>query len=232
MLCLTRQQAGGFGPLQRELANWSASHLSEAISRTLAQASVERAARQDGLTELANRRAFDARAEEELEIARQRGTECSLLLLDLDRFKSINDTYGHLAGDEVLRQTANVLRRQVTQIRSGERALIARYGGEEIAVLLPGIGLAGAQRVAETIRSAIEATTIYHEQNQISVTTSIGIAGLTSDITTVQQLVAVADAGLYEAKQTGRNRVVTSRASKPHSDADLRLAAIELAEAR
>lgn len=219
-LCLAKQTRESFTSSQVQLASWAGSHLAETIARLMAHAAVERQARQDALTELANRRAFDQQIEHELSQAERHGGECSLLLFDIDRFKSVNDTYGHQAGDEVLRATARVLKDQVMRIRSGDRALIARYGGEEMAVLLPGIGTAGAARIAETIRKATESAVVAHEGRDIRVTISGGLSCYPHHGENVAELIAAADASLYEAKATGRNRVVTAtEAAEPAHEA-------------
>jgi diguanylate cyclase (GGDEF)-like protein len=207
VICFTHSGQPPFGESQYHLVFWAAEHITDTIVRLLSHAAVQREARQDGLTELANRREFDRHLRQELELARQQGCECALLLVDLDRFKAVNDTYGHQAGDEVLRATASTLRDQVCQLRSGDRALIARYGGEEMAVLLPGIGMAGAQRVAEKIRTAVEGSPIRYQQQTIRVTLSVGIAVFAVHAASTGDLVAAADEALYEAKQAGRNCV-------------------------
>lgn len=207
VICFTRSEHRPFEEIQRHLAYWASEHIADTIVRVVNHATVERQARQDGLTELANRREFDRTSQKELRTARETGRECSLLLIDLDHFKSINDNYGHQAGDEVLRVTAGVLRDQVSRLRAEDRALTARYGGEEMAVLLPGIGLAGASRLAESIRQAIESTPFEFQQQQLRVTASIGIAAFPQHARSAEELVAAADAALYQAKETGRNRV-------------------------
>ena len=119
-----------------------------------------------------------------------------------------------MAGDEVLRTTARVLRDQVQRIRSGDRALIARYGGEEIAVLLPGIGLSGALRIADTIRAAVEKQVVPYEGREIRVTISGGLACYPQHADGVSELIAAADTSLYQAKELGRNRIVSASANE------------------
>lgn len=206
-VCLSRNDRQEFSRRETELAGWAAEYLSEAIHRVLSHVVVQRQALQDGLTELANRRAFDEQLQREVETARREDSQCVLLLIDLDRFKLINDEYGHQAGDAVLRNVANTLRDQVMRMRSGDRALVARYGGEELAVLLPGVPVAGARRIAEGMRAAIaDCGTEWNEQ-PLAVTASIGLAEFPSMAETSAELVARADAALYHAKQSGRNRV-------------------------
>ncbi|NOX53030.1 MAG: GGDEF domain-containing protein [Planctomycetes bacterium] len=215
ILCLTRRRCEPFQPAQQELAEWTAQLLVETMHRALNVALVQRQARQDGLTELANRRAFDVQIEREIEEARRNGSECSLVLLDFDHFKSINDRYGHQAGDAVLRTASRMIREQVGRIRSGDRALIARYGGEEVAVILPGFGVSGAMRVAESIRSAVANTEIPIGGQTIRVTLSAGLATFPVHAQSVQELIAAADAALYQAKQAGRNRVCVASSAVP-----------------
>ncbi|GJD61319.1 sensor domain-containing diguanylate cyclase [Methylobacterium frigidaeris] len=186
--------------LQRELERRA-----RAEERALAANSdLARLAHTDGLTGLPNRRHFDeafARAREE---AARTGAPLSLILLDADRFKRYNDTYGHLAGDEVLRAIARVLQRQV---REPEEAA-CRIGGEEFAVLLPGASGREAAARAERIRQAAARLQIPHIGNEGGiVTVSLGVAEVVSG-ETVGQCFSAADAVLYEAKRQGRNRVV------------------------
>lgn len=206
-LRLVRTDQTEFLRAERELAGWAAEYLSETILRVLSHVAVQRQAMQDGLTELSNRRAFEEQLGREIDVARQEGTACSLLLIDLDRFKSINDRYGHQAGDTVLRSVADVLRDQMLRMRSNDRAMVARYGGEELAVLLPGIPLVGARRIAESMREAIEQSSSSRGQQVLRVTASIGLAEFPTMADCREGLVARADAALYHAKQNGRNQV-------------------------
>lgn len=208
LLCLTRRTSAEFTPVQKQIFEWAVETLSQAMQRTLTYVAIERQARQDGLTELANRRSFDLQIQKEAEQIQAGGqAECSLLLMDLDHFKSINDVHGHQAGDEVLRSTAHMLREQMSRIRAGDRALLARYGGEEIAALLPSVGIAGALRIAEGIRQAVEDHAIEFNGTTIRATISIGVATCPLHAKTPQQLIAAADMSLYQAKSNGRNQV-------------------------
>jgi diguanylate cyclase (GGDEF)-like protein len=207
-VCISRGTSGAFTDAELELAEWACNHLVETILKALNYAVVERQAQQDSLTKLANRRQFDQRITRELHNAAAAGTECSLLLLDLDHFKDVNDTFGHQAGDAVLRDVAGILMDEATQVCSDDHALTARYGGEEMAILLPGIGLCGAKRIAESIRSRIEAAQFEFQQQKLQVTLSVGIASFPRNASSEQELIAAADAALYQAKSAGRNRVV------------------------
>ncbi len=207
-LCLTRRTPSEFTSVQKPLLAWSVDTLSQAMQRTLNYAAIERQAKRDGLTELANRRSFDQQIQFEVEQVRSGAqVECALLLMDLDRFKSINDTHGHQAGDDVLRSTAQVLRDQMSRIRNSDRAMLARYGGEELAALLPGVGVAGALRIAEGIRLAVEQNSIEYNGETLRPTISIGVATCPLHARTAQELIAAADLSLYQAKSNGRNQV-------------------------
>lgn len=163
----------------------------------------------DGLTGLANRRAFDERLAEEWARARRDGTQLSLLLIDVDHFKKFNDHYGHLAGDGCLRALSRIL--SATARRPAD--LAARYGGEEFAVLLPNTGPDGCAEVGEAIRQALHDLAMLHAQNLPSrlVTVSVGAAtSLPSQASDSSTLVAAADRALYAAKDSGRDRLVMS----------------------
>lgn len=157
----------------------------------------------DGLTGIANRRAFEDAIQAEVRRAVRYGRPLSLVMFDLDHFKEVNDTYGHMAGDHVLKTVASVVRGRV---REGDT--FARYGGEEFAVLVPETPRAVAAQLAEAIRSSIANAQFLFEDRLIPVTVSLGVADVAGDIRTPHQLVNAADARLYEAKRGGRNRVV------------------------
>lgn len=173
-----------------------------------------RQAMTDGLTGLANRRAFDQALEAGWSEALERGAEISLVLADIDFFKVFNDTFGHQAGDDCLRVVGRALS-QVVQGAPG--ALAARYGGEELAIVLPMTPLAAALEIAEAARAAIEAQEIPHGPNASGrrmVTLSLGVASaLARDggtISSAESLLLAVDGALYKAKSEGRNRVASS----------------------
>lgn len=207
-ICCTRSRAETFARSERELLSWAAAHLAEAIQRWLSFVHVERQAKRDGLTDLANRREFDERIANELQRAASDGSRCSLLLFDLDHFKSVNDNHGHQAGDYVLKKCARVVNDSLEKTRDTDRVLVARYGGEEIAVLLPNLPEPGAARIAESIRGAIEQTRFTFNDAEIPVTISAGVATAVGDSLSVTELIGATDAALYASKELGRNRVV------------------------
>ena len=160
----------------------------------------------DELTGLFNRRRFDEVLDTEVERAKRFGQPMALVLLDIDDFKQVNDTYGHLQGDLVLREVARVLRQSSREIDEP-----ARYGGEEMAVALPQTDLEGAYRFAERVRRRIEALDLplLDGDGTLKVTASFGAASLgTSSGDGKDALVAAADAALYRAKRSGKNRTV------------------------
>lgn len=156
----------------------------------------------DALTGLANRHYFQNESRREIDRARRYSRPLSLILLDLDHFKKVNDTYGHPAGDAVLRQVARIL---ITAMREGD--LVGRLGGEEFAVLLPETPLEGAVASAERLRDRIEHHVFTHKDMQIHATVSLGVAEFSPTYAGRESLFEAADRSLYDAKASGRNRV-------------------------
>ncbi len=171
-----------------------------------ANAELARFAALDGLTGTANRRAFDARLTEEWSRARRHNTPLTLVMLDVDYFKSFNDLYGHPTGDQCLRSVGACLRASVR--RAGE--LAARYGGEEFALLLPGVTEDDGRQIAERLRESLEHLGIAHDRSPLGrVTASLGVASVgAARIDSAESLLLAADRALYRAKHGGRNRVV------------------------
>jgi diguanylate cyclase (GGDEF)-like protein/PAS domain S-box-containing protein len=163
-----------------------------------ANARLEQLAATDALTGLWNLRGFKRRLDEEFAEARRLGRELSLMMIDVDRFKEYNDSFGHPAGDDALRKIADVLREETR-----DYDVAARYGGEEFALLLPSAGVAEAARAAERVRASVEKRG-WHLR---SLTVSLGVGTLPQDVDSPNVLVEAADRALYAAKEGGRNRV-------------------------
>ena len=156
----------------------------------------------DGLTQVYNKRYFLELLEKEISRAIRYGRSLSLIMFDIDHFKQINDTYGHLAGDAVLKQLAQVIKAKIRR-----EDIIGRYGGEEFGIILPEINKHNAIRTAEKIRRLVESTVFMFEDTLIPVTISLGVASLEDEPLTPEELIKRADSKLYEAKRSGRNRV-------------------------
>ncbi len=174
---------------------------------------LERETATDPLTGVLNRRYLDRRLNEEIATARRYDLPLSVLMLDIDHFKHINDTHGHQAGDQVLVTLGKIV---VGELRTAD--ILARYGGEEFLVIAPHTPLPGAIIVAERVRKRIESHdfSLSGEPGgirRIGVTVSIGVASLGNGVDTVEKLVHAADGNLYRAKQEGRNRINAGRPS-------------------
>jgi two-component system cell cycle response regulator len=168
-------------------------------------------ATRDPLTNCYNKSYFLERLPSEFALAKHRRKPLSLAMVDIDRFKKINDSYGHLAGDFVLREVGKLL-------QEGLRAddFLTRYGGEEFALIMREISKRNALETAERLRKLVETSTFRHEGKKMAVTVSIGVATWPADrINSVQDLVKAADANLYAAKRKGRNKVVGQREEMP-----------------
>jgi len=175
----------------------------EAQRAELAAANIrlESLARTDGLTGLLNHRSFHEQVESQVERSRRYGNPLSLILLDIDSFKAYNDTFGHPAGDSILRSVAEILQNTTRSVD-----LIARYGGEEFAVILPETSETNATAAAERFRLAIES----FDWQQRKITASFGVTTMCSPSFNANFLIASADRALYHSKETGRNRVTHS----------------------
>ncbi len=185
---------------ERELAE--AATRAEQVQQELEEISHKAAT--DGLTKIANRQAFDEKLKATLERAQEQGASLGLIMMDLDHFKRLNDTYGHQAGDEALRHVGHCLR---TICR--EPAIAARYGGEEFAVILASTTARALQTMAEYIRQEIEKIHFDYDSRPIRFTASLGAThiDLSLETATLKEVVERADECLYDAKQNGRNRV-------------------------
>jgi diguanylate cyclase (GGDEF)-like protein/PAS domain S-box-containing protein len=186
--------------IEQELKD--ANELSERVNRALREMAM-----QDSLTGLPNRRHFDAALAQEFKRAARDNTELSLIMIDLDHFKGFNDMYGHPAGDECLRRVSEA----IAGVPQRPADLVARYGGEELAVLLPNTGAEGAEMVAGLLRNAVCGLRLPHAASPAQVVTvSCGVASFSpdSDPQVPVMLIERADQALYRAKLNGRNRVV------------------------
>ncbi|HEY0254051.1 MAG TPA: sensor domain-containing diguanylate cyclase, partial [Kofleriaceae bacterium] len=202
VIAVQSTRPSAFGPTHQRLLE----ALALQIASALQNAHLYELAMVDGLTGLYVRRYFDARIAEEVERSKRFLTAFSVIMLDVDDFKSLNDTYGHLVGDRVLRMISNVVKGQMRGVDTA-----TRYGGEELAVILPRTEMVGAYNLAERIREGIADLRITTDDNPpkvLSVTASLGIAAFPeSKAEDGVDLVRRADRALYRAKKTGKNRV-------------------------
>jgi diguanylate cyclase (GGDEF)-like protein len=195
-----------FAPSERELFAYLTSQAAVSVENVDLHETVQRQAVTDELTGLFNHRRFQEVMSAEVERARRYDAEMGLIMLDIDNFKRVNDTYGHMQGDMVLREVARVLRASAREIDEP-----ARYGGEEMAVALPQTDLEGAYQFAERVRRRIESLELplLDGDGILRVTASFGAASLSSAPQSDKEgLVAAADAALYRAKRSGKNRTV------------------------
>jgi len=166
---------------------------------------VQESATHDGLTGVLVRRTFLERFREEVERALARSAPMVFLMVDLDHFKQVNDTYGHLVGDVVLREIAALIRGSVR-----EMDLVGRVGGEEFGVVLPEAGMDLGTQIAERIRRTIEAAPIRAYDEEIHITVSVGVALCPGQARNPGELIEKADQAMYQAKGMGRNRTVSA----------------------
>jgi diguanylate cyclase (GGDEF)-like protein len=170
----------------------------------------------DPLTDLYNRRYLDETLVRELSRVQRKGAPLALVMVDVDHFKKLNDSAGHQAGDEVLKQVAHVLMNGVRR-----EDVACRYGGEEFVLILPELGADGALERAERLRAQIEALPEEIAGHKVGrITASFGVACAPGDGASSEGLLAAADAALYAAKRAGRNRVVAATPSQPHEVAN------------
>jgi len=162
-------------------------------------------AMKDELTGLYNRRYFKEVFQDELARTRNFGGLLSLVLIDIDHFKQINDSHGHNTGDYVMQEVAKIIKNNAREID-----IVARYGGDEFAVLLPGVGTRAAHLFAEQVRKIIESTPFTVGPKNIKLTISGGICKWTKELNSISSMVSEADKYLYEAKHSGRNKIIVA----------------------
>jgi diguanylate cyclase (GGDEF)-like protein len=206
LLVLYRAKGRALGKDQVQALYASINHLALALKNAALFNQVKIRADHDGLTRIHNRRAFDERLIDELRRHQRYRHAMSLLMVDIDHFKNINDRYGHLVGDHVLREVGRILSET---LRSTD--FTARYGGEEFVVILPQTAEEQARVLAERLRGAIAEARFVHEGEAFSITVSIGVSAMQPGaLTRRKDLLEKADKALYQAKHLGRNQVCAS----------------------
>jgi diguanylate cyclase (GGDEF)-like protein len=203
LLVCASEKAGALNSYQIELLELLGNQASMALTNAKFHAEIERMAVTDGLTGLFNHRHFQERLETEFRRMQRFSVPFSLLLIDIDFFKKINDTFGHPEGDKVLKAVAHMIRETVRNID-----VPVRYGGEEFAAILPGTDRSGALTMAERLREKVGNTVFPLDRNEIGITVSIGVATYPHDAENREQLLERADQALYYAKKNGRNRSI------------------------
>ncbi len=204
---LAARDAGVFSARVRERLSLISKYVAAAFSNAINFRTMEALATTDGMTGLLNRRAFNERALDAVDRTQRKGRTVSLIITDIDHFKRVNDTWGHSAGDEVIRSVARELSTCLRRIDLG-----ARYGGEEFAILLEEADTETAARVAERLRASVEAMPCSANGEEFQVTLSLGVATMPLHAGSLEELVEAADAALYAAKGGGRNQVVIATA--------------------
>jgi diguanylate cyclase len=181
----------------------------EAVSRLGMQSlnsQLEKISQVDGLTGLCNRRFWDEQFVMEYKRGMRSESPSTLVMLDIDNFKQVNDTYGHPAGDEVIKKLAEIIKKTTR-----ETDVLGRYGGEEFTMILPDTPVANVEFVAERIRRLVEKCTVVYDEVSIKFTISVGIAGFKQSYKDSTQWLDLADKALYQAKVLGKNRVILAQ---------------------
>jgi diguanylate cyclase (GGDEF)-like protein len=198
---------GRVTPLMAEQGGAVISHMT-ITDRKLLEFELVRLAATDSLTGLPNRRSFLETANLEVERTSRFGTAASVVLIDIDQFKAVNDTYGHAAGDEALRRFSKVCRKRLRKID-----VLARLGGEEFVILLPGTNETDAASIAEMLRLVVSKMPVSGGQNKFRISASFGVAEVHARDKGADESLGRADSALYAAKRAGRNRVVSFAAA-------------------
>ncbi len=201
-MIVAHRDSGQFPTQRREMLEVIANQVAVTVQNARLYAQMETMAKFDALTGLANRRNFQTRLDEAMARHKRAGRTFGLVLTDIDHFKSVNDTYGHPVGDEVLRHVGRVFREGLREVD-----LPARYGGEEFVLILEDTDLEGARQVADRLREAISELEFQTDQGLLQCTISMGIAMGPWDSDEPHELVDLADQALYHSKENGRNRV-------------------------
>ena len=201
ILVLLMGERDALSPQQRELIEVLCNQASASLANAKFHAEIERLAISDGLTGLFNHRHFQERLTQEMRRLERLSGSLSVLILDIDYFKRVNDTYGHPVGDAVLKGVAAIIRTTIREID-----IAARYGGEEFAIILPGTEARGAMKMAERLRKTIMEEKYSGEGDTFRVTVSIGVAAYPNGVKSKEELIDRADKALYHAKHAGRNQ--------------------------
>ncbi|HWR58833.1 MAG TPA: sensor domain-containing diguanylate cyclase, partial [Thermodesulfovibrionales bacterium] len=209
ILVFVSPSSNALRPYQIELLKVLGNQASSSLANAKFHAEIERMAITDGLTGLYNHKNFQERLSSEFKRLQRFPDPFSLLLIDIDYFKKINDLYGHPAGDDVLRRIAGVLKETVRDVD-----IPARYGGEEFAAILAGTNHEGALNMAERLRRSVEEKRFNLDGREVRVTVSIGAATAPYDAGAKKELIEKADQALYSSKRNGRNRCVLWREIK------------------
>ena len=184
-------------------------HAATAIANAQMYERMEMLATTDGLTGMTNHRTFQERFDELIKASDRYGRQVTLVLCDIDHFKSVNDTYGHPIGDVVLKRVAQILKSS-----SRETDVVARYGGEEFAILMDETDGQGALQIAERVRQNIKAEVFQSEQGPFQCTMSLGVATYPDDGKKKELVIVAADEALYHAKRSGRDRAIRAGSFK------------------
>jgi diguanylate cyclase (GGDEF)-like protein len=201
--------AKGVGEQDKDKFHILANQFLLGLRRSLLYQKVQELAITDGLTGILSRRYFLERLKEELKRSKQFKYAFAFLMVDIDHFKECNDRYGHLVGDVILKEVAKIMKDTLRQID-----LVCRYGGEEFSIILTETDKTGATFAAERIRQSVEARRIRAYDEDLQITISIGISVFPSQGQDIQKLLEKADQALYQAKQTGRNKVCIYESGK------------------